>query len=64
MDDIGPGEKDLRVLVETLSTKYEPGVCPGGQESLEHPGLYENECGLEEHGSDCSPVLITVEATL
>jgi len=34
---------DLGVLAEC-----EPAMCPSGQESQEHPGLYQRECSQQE----------------
>ena len=41
---------------------HEPGLCPGGQEGQQHPGLYQTQCGQQDQGSDCPPVLGTGEA--
>jgi len=41
--------------------EHEPAVCPGGQEGQQHPGLYLEQCGQQEKGSDCAPVLSTGE---
>ncbi|KAJ7420418.1 hypothetical protein BTVI_21621 [Pitangus sulphuratus] len=43
--------------------EHEPAVCPGGQEDQWHPGLYQEQCGQQDQGSDCPPVLSTSEAT-
>ena len=42
--------------------EHEPAVCPGGQEGQQHPGLYQKQCGQQDKGSDCPPVLSTGEA--
>ena len=42
--------------------EHEPAVCPGGQEGQQHPGLYQKQCGQQDQGSDCPPVLSTGEA--
>ncbi|KAJ7403715.1 UPF0704 protein C6orf165 [Willisornis vidua] len=40
-----------------LEAEHEPAVCPGGQEGQWHPGLYQEQCGQQNEGSDPSPVL-------
>ena len=37
----------------------EPAVCPGDQESQQHPGLYQKQCSQQEQGGDHPSVLGT-----
>ena len=46
------------------AAEHEPAVCPGGQEGQWHPGLYQEQCGQQEYGGDCAPVLGSGEYTL
>ncbi|PKU40249.1 hypothetical protein llap_9444 [Limosa lapponica baueri] len=39
--------------------EHEPAVCPGGQEGQQHPGLYQEQRGQQEQGSDGASVLGT-----
>ena len=39
------GKTDLGLGVLTDSQQHEPAVCPGGQESQQHPDLYPRPAG-------------------
>ncbi|PKU38094.1 rna-directed dna polymerase from mobile element jockey-like [Limosa lapponica baueri] len=47
--------------VGRLWADHEPAVCPAGQEGQQHPGLNQKQCGQQDQGSDCPPVLATGE---
>ncbi|PKU36032.1 t cell receptor hypothetical protein [Limosa lapponica baueri] len=44
---------------QPYETEYEQVVCPGSQEGQQHPGLYQEQRGQQDWGSDCPPVLGT-----
>ena len=56
-----PGRKEPGDVAQQQA-EHEPAVCPGGQESQQHPGLYQEWCGQQEQGGDLAPVLGTAEA--
>ncbi|KAJ7415368.1 rna-directed dna polymerase from mobile element jockey-like [Willisornis vidua] len=43
--------------------EHEPALCPSGQEDQWHPGLYQQQSGQKDQGSDHFPILGTGKAT-